>query len=427
MKRFISILFTSLLFFATLNANNVLNRRVTIKGGKTTIKEALQQIVRQSAVQFVYISGAFDEGKTINHCSQQTTIKNELNALFPNDEVCIKTAGNKIILTKNTKATKRNTAKTYRPTNVIKEHETELVRYDSIIYKHDTIRTIKRDTVTIYKHEDKNSNKRLGRSKKNFNNGYDYKANGYFSFGIQTEGEYPIEKLSNNSSDNNYFQMLKNSENIKIGGSVCFIARYNLPHFSFDFGLGWSLKQWDTDYDFTNITTDYNTIAGYTEEDKMILNPNKEEGKPWEHDSILTILRTPIYRQDTAITNYHTTNTAHYLSIPIGINYHHNIYDSRFEWETGLAFQLRLLLSASGKSMEADNKQIIELKEHLLQDFHVKGGIHIGLNYNIDHHNTIGVSAGLSSNLTPIFNNNSAATRNELTPEFGINYYFSPF
>ena len=411
----------------SFSRQTVLDKKISIQAHNEPVANVLHRIEKLANVNFMYMSGLFDKNRHVNISFSNTTIKVILQKLIPSNDILLYVIDNKIIFYKKEEAPPGKGGTTVSLTSIETQNKTSIIRETEKRIIVDTEKVTIYDTVTITKYDTIRVTENIKSTDSSLN--IPNKIKRHISQGIVLScigGVHFISETFKPNTNSETSDIIKLSEKGKSSRSEFGIGiSYLLNHFSINSGIGFTEKNWSTEYLYTNIFTDSARIIGYSTKISWDVQPRKGPGIPGPmsiqlYDSTKIITKTPIYKRDTTKINYQGTNRASYFTIPVLISYtfliHKNIYAS-----FGSGITLYLLRKSEGYSIEDKDYTLINLSD-IIKDYYLTSSSECGFLLNLTQHQILSIKAGVHFSITKIFKETYPATRNEKTASILVAY-----
>ncbi|MFW5851203.1 MAG: hypothetical protein ACOCWB_03160 [Bacteroidota bacterium] len=158
--------------------------------------------------------------------------------------------------------------------------------------------------------------------------------------------------------------------------------QFGIKYMSFITGFGKKSYSWDKKIEetYTQLT---DSIIGYNETTSTEIIYTKKPNHPEQSeakttDTVTIITRTPEYYTKTEEFNYSNTNTAHYISIPLGFSFSQKIHKNVYSY-IGLVSSIHLLHSSEGYAF--NEVYTPTAFDNTLRDYFISFTPHISITY----------------------------------------------
>ena len=123
----LAILCFSTTFAKNLNAQEILEKKISVKLVEQSIKTVLQQIETEAKIKFVYSPAAIEANRKVSINAQNTSLKEVLDNFFQPLQIRYRLTGNKIIL-RNEQEEKKTSDANIRPANIEQQNTVTIVQ-----------------------------------------------------------------------------------------------------------------------------------------------------------------------------------------------------------------------------------------------------------------------------------------------------------
>ncbi len=418
MMRFIIILLSLYWFISPINAGN-LDKKISLSVKSQPLGQVLKQIEKQANVKFFYMSSVVNSQKKISLAVSNESIRKVLDKLFTNEPIEIKEYGKKIVLSKKT-VTKKNDSSIKHPAvieaqpqSLVKEKENPPTppvikpdsvsidslsedKPDSVIIEPDTlfIGSTQIDTITqpssdiVLKDTIKAIKPKTVRKN----------PNELSNISVGIYGVYNIvnEKILQKPVAPNSYSQIKSSEDESQFVNFGLSFKYHLNQFSIQTGLGLMQRTWKISFS----APDTGVVI-----------------KPADPTKLKAALSQDSMQNQTIET---VDNSSLYFQIPLRVNYEVKL-KSWIGISAGLGIDYFHLLQVQGKTYVENG---IESLSKVLQPnvFRLVG--EMSLNFHINTHHSVNLTAGYSTKINRIYQDNDAIDRSFQFIPLGITYYY---